>query len=379
MVFNEVSGHQNAEEKVPMQKDSIFRIYSMTKSIVSVALMILFERSYFQLDDPVSRYIPCFADMKVVVGGKYPDFEVEPARRPITIKHLLTHTAGLTYRFNPDKHDVYKFYQDQDIQFEPMDKIRENVTNKDFVEKLAKAPLLFHPGESWAYSNATDVLGYLVEVLSGEPLDVFLRREVFEPLGMVDTGFVVPEDKWSRFCACYIYSAMSSFGTLHQTGFQTATGYKRLPYDDVFRKHPGILSGGGGLVGTAGDYSRFCQMLLRKGELDGKRILGKMTVEYMLENHMDKGDFSQMGVPSFMNVDRRGMGFGLGFCLILDPYISSCLRSKGEAFWGGMASTAFWIDPKEDISVVFMTQLVPSSSYDFRRELHSLINQAVVD
>ncbi len=268
-----------------------------------------------------------------------------------------------------------KYYQD--VQFEPMDK-RTGITMKELVDRVAAAPLLFHPGESWSYSNATDVIGYLVEVLTREPLDVFLKREVLEPLGMVDTDFYVPEDKWARFCACYLYSGMSQFSALNQ-GFQSATGFKRVAYDDIFRTHPGILSGGGGLVATAQDYTRFCLMLLRKGELDGRRILGRMTVEYMLGNHMDKGDFSQMGCSSFMNVDRRGQGFGLGFCIIMEPCISSCLRSKGEAFWGGMASTAFWIDPKEDISVVFMTQLVPSSSYDFRRELHSLVNQAIVD
>eukprot|EP00054_Salpingoeca_dolichothecata_P005838 m.36400 g.36400 ORF g.36400 m.36400 type:complete len:411 (-) comp15992_c0_seq1:85-1317(-) len=376
LVYEECFGQRNVDNKTAMTKDTIVRLYSMTKPITSVAIMMLHEQGKFQLDDPIHTFLPCFKDMKVIVPDTaFPNVQVEPAKRPITFKHLLTHTAGLTYGFLPDKHNLFKEYQKAKI--EVVDRAPYK-TLTEACEAMAKLPLLFHPGESWNYSYATDVLGCLIEIISGQSFAEFVENEICKPLGMHDTAFHVPENKWDRFAACYKFSGFMS-PTLDLSGHnKDAAGYDLMD-DGSQYKACRLASGGGGMVGTLSDYMRFCQLLLNKGQLDGVRLLGRKTVEYMFLNHLDKGDLESMGVPQFLNMNRAGQGFGLGFAVVMDPAKVSTMCSQGEGCWGGLASTFFWIDHSEELAVVFLTQLVPSSQYNFRRELRTMVYQALND
>jgi CubicO group peptidase (beta-lactamase class C family) len=281
--------------------------------------------------------------------------------RPPTVRDLLTHTAGFTYGFLRE-HPVDALYRRERIA----------VTHgagslAEMVERLGRLPLRFQPGTRWNYSVATDVVGALVERLAGEPLDAWLAREILEPLGMEDTAFQVSDDQLPRFAACY-----------ERDG--NGLRLQDAPADSPYRTPPDLLSGGGGLVSTAQDYVRFCQMLLGNGALDGHRLLGRKTMELLRLNHLPTGgDLTSMGQPVFSETRYDGIGFGLGFSVLLDPARAQIAGSPGELAWGGMASTAFWVDPHEDLAVVFMTQLLPSSSYPLRRELRTLVHAAIVD
>jgi len=359
-------GLADVARQKPMVEETIFRVYSMTKPITSVALLQLYEQGRFQLDNPVARFIPAFKDLAVYASHNNNGHIVTKAPdREMTIRDLFTHTSGLSYG-NDASHPVEALYQER--------KMREG-SLADLVEKLSTVPLLFSPGTQWNYSFATDVLGYLVEVMSGQRLDSYFADHIFGPLGMVDTGFHVPAEKHHRFAANY--------GPKDGGKDRGKDGGMQLvddPTTSVYLQPPVRLSGGGGLVSTCADYFRFAQMLLNKGELEGVRILGRKTVELMTANHMpENGDLASMGVPVFSETTYSGIGFGLGVSVMLDPAKAQILGSPGEYAWGGAASTAFWVDPVEEQIVIFLTQLMPSSTYPIRRELRVLTYGAIVD
>ncbi|MFL5349954.1 MAG: serine hydrolase domain-containing protein [Hyalangium sp.] len=345
-----------------VETDTIWRIYSMTKPVTSVAAMMLWEEGAFELSDPVSRWLPEFAQPRVYVGGPATKPVTVPATEPIRVWHLLTHTAGLTYGF----HRVHVTDEIHRLRgFEAG--APEGFDLAACVRAWAELPLTFQPGAEWNYSVATDVLGRLIEVISGQPLDAFFAERIFGPLGMRDTSFGCPEDKQGRLAALY---AMSPGRT--QPGRMDTPGKQVTP--------PSWLSGGGGLVSTTRDYTRFTWMLLNGGELEGVRLLSPRTVRYMTRNHLPGGvDLATYGRPLFAETRYDGVGFGLGFGVVVNPVAYRTLSSTGEYHWGGMASTSFWVDPIEQMTVVFMTQLLPSSTYPLRSQLRQLVYSALVD
>lgn len=354
IVHLESQGLMDIEADKKMQDDTIFRIYSMSKPITSVALMMLYEDGCFQLDDPVSRFIPGFKDLKV-----YGESGHQPAERQMTIRDLLTHTSGLTYGFL-QTHPVDDLYQDAAVE--------QSDTLDEMIAKLCEMPLVFSPGTKWRYSVATDVCGYLVQKISDIPFDDFLKEQIFDPLEMKDTGFFVPEDESHRFAANYQKTP--------DDGMQLIDSPEQSPY----LKRRAMHSGGGGLVSTVHDYYRFAQMLLNGGEIDGVRLLGTKTMELMTSNHLpNNGDLTSMGQAVFSETPFDGIGFGLGFSVMLDPTDAQILGTPGEFAWGGAASTYFWVDPEEDMLAIFLTQLMPSSSYQIRRELRVAAYQAIID
>ena len=363
VAYQRAAGLANLVTGAPMAADTIVRIYSMTKPLTSVAAMMLYEEGRFQLDDPISRFLPEFTDMTVAVGGNALKLELEPARRPITWRHLLTHTSGLTYGFMQATL-VDALYRSRTVDFQT-----EDCSLADMVTRLATLPLVSQPGDEWNYSVATDVLGRLVEVVSGQPFAAFLHERILRPLGMADTGFRVHDP--ARFAANYARGADGALALVDD------------PATSAYLRDRPIASGGGGLASTAADYMRFCQFMLNKGELDGVRLLGRKTVELMtanhLHNHLGGVDMAAMGQPRFSESNYEGIGFGLGFSVTLDPARAQILGSPGEYAWGGAASTAFWCDPAEEMAVVLLTQLMPSSTYPIRRELRVLTYAAVVD
>jgi len=354
IVHLESQGMMDIEADKKMQDDTIFRIYSMSKPITSVALMMLYEDGCFQLDDPVSRFIPGFADLAVY--GKTGN---QKAERQMTIRDLLTHTSGLTYGFL-QTHPVDDMYRDAAVE--------ESDSLDEMVEKLCEMPLVFSPGSRWRYSVATDVCGYLVQKISDIPFDDFLKEQIFEPLEMKDTGFYVAEDETHRFAANYQKTA--------DDGMQLIDS----PEHSTYLKPRTMHSGGGGLVSTVHDYYRFAQLLLNGGEFNGVRLLGTKTMELMASNHLpNNGDLTSMGQPTFSETPFDGIGFGLGFSVMIDPTEAQILGSPGEFAWGGAASTYFWVDPEEDMLVIFLTQLMPSGSYPIRRELRVAAYQSIID
>jgi CubicO group peptidase (beta-lactamase class C family) len=356
-------GRRDVENDLPIEDDTVFRIYSMTKPITSVAAMMLYEEGLFELKDPVSRFIPSFADVRVFTGGTAEAPGTVPAAEPVRMWHLLTHTAGLTYGFHRS-HVTDEIYRDHGFDFSsPRDADLEVVC-----DTLAGLPLVHEPGTRWNYSHATDVLGRVVEVLAGLPLDRFFDERILDPLEMTDTSFWADGDKADRLAALYIPTP----GTLQAMRYD--------PIGDATLKPPRYLGGGGGLVSTAHDYLRFVGMLRGGGQLDGVRLLSSRTVAYMATNHLPGGvDLEQFGQSGFAETAFDGIGFGLGFSVMLDPAAAKTLSSVGEYAWGGAASTAFWVDPVEDITAVFMTQLLPSSTYNIRPQFKTLVKQAIID
>ena len=355
-------GRMDIERDRPMREDTIFRIYSMTKPITSVALMILYEEGRLRLTDPLHRFIPAFADMRVYGAGKHPMFITEPARRPITVHDLLTHTSGLTYGF------MYRSNVDDAYRKLDIDGLQPGATLADRMERLAQLPLEFSPGTAWNYSVATDVVGHIVERISGQTLEEFVRERITAPLGMVDTGFTVRPGEVERFAANYTRRADKSLRLLDDP-----QGDSPWVGDKTF------FSGGGGMVSTAEDYYRFCRMLQNRGELDGVRILGRKTIELMTMNHLPGGKgLTELTTGLFSEVENEGSGFGLGFSVNMNPVLGGSLGSVGEFAWGGMASTIFWIDPVEELIAIFMTQLVPSRTFDFRGQLRALIYSSLI-
>ena len=361
LVHDSTMGLMDRERKKPVEWDTVFRIFSMTKPVTSVALMMLFEKGLIQLDDPVYRYIPSFRKLEVYVSGVDGSFETRAPDRSLTIKDLLSHQSGFTYDFLKEN-EIDAAYSSRGIG---------SATQKDLaslIDYLSELPLLFSPGDRWNYSVSTDVCGHLVELISGQSLDTFFYENIFEPLGMSDTGFYVPAVDIPRFSANYLYNL---------------NGLPKLlddPLKSRFIKRPSFLSGGGGLVSTAEDYLSFCRMILGGGELNGNRILSRKTIDLMSANHLTGGvDLAEVASGRWSETSYQGMGFGLGFSVVKDPSMTLVPGSVGELAWGGMANTAFWIDPLEDMAVVFMTQLVPSGIYNIRRELRTLVYSAIED
>ncbi|HEY6130364.1 MAG TPA: serine hydrolase domain-containing protein [Halioglobus sp.] len=358
--FLDIQGYRDVARATPMTVDSILRIYSMTKPITSLALMTLFERGLFALDDPVQRFIPAWRDLHVWRAGSFPLFETVPPQRPMTIRDLLTHTAGLTYDFQRASNIDYAYRKLQ------VGNPRPGYTLQDMIDQLAQLPLEFSPGERWNYSLATDVLGYLIEVISGQSLPDYLRSVIFEPLGMADTGFDIAPANVARLASCYERNANKEM-VLNDDG-QASRFANRTFY-----------SGGGGLLSTVPDYYRFCQMLLGGGTLDGKRIVGPRTLAFMTRNHLPGGaTLADMATGGFSESDNDGVGFGLGFATKLDPVRNGFPGSIGSFFGGGLASTLFWIDPAEELAVIFMTQLIPSRTFNFRGQLENIIYGALL-
>jgi CubicO group peptidase (beta-lactamase class C family) len=355
-------GWRDPEARRPVEPDTLFRIYSMTKPVTSVAVMMLYEEGAFELSDPVSRFIPAFSAPRVYLKGPAAKPVTEPATSPITIQHLLTHTSGLTYGFHR-VHVVDELYRAAGFEW-------ANPPGKDLAaccELWASLPLLFQPGAEWNYSVATDVLGRVVEVASGQSLDRFFAERIFGPLGMIDTRFFVDGDDAHRLAALYIRGPDGR-----------AARYD--PLGGAALHPPALLSGGGGLVSSAADYLRFAAMLAGEGQLDGVRLLGNRTARRMTRNHLPHGaDLDSFGRPLYAEVSFAGVGFGLGLAVVQDPVAYGTLSSAGELSWGGAASTAFWVDPAEDLIVIFLTQLLPSSTYPLRGMLRQLVYQALTD
>ena len=354
-------GMADPETGRPVAEDTVFRIYSMTKPVVSAAAMTFFEEGRFQLDDPVAHFLPEFADTPVWTGSGAT--ETEPPAEPLKVWHLLTHTSGLIYSGRSET-PIADAYQAAGVDFSA----RNDAVLADTVRALATVPLRWQPGARWEYGVSTDVLGRLIEVLADRPLDVALKERVFDPLGMTDTGFQVRPDQLPRFAALY---------EARDDGMARSEGSDEI---SSFARPVTLFSGGGGLVGTAADYLRFAEMIRRKGVLDDTRVLGRRTVELMAMNQLPgNADMAAMGTPVHSETSYEGIGFGLGFSVVLDPATAKAACSPGELAWGGVASTAFWIDPVEEISVVFMTQVMPSAAYPIRRELRSLVYQSLID
>ena len=361
LAHHSTHGKRDLAGDVDWSDDTIVRMFSMTKPITSVAAMMLYEEGRFQLKDPVAKFIPSFADTPVYRSGSFVAPVTEPQTEPMRIWHLLTHTSGLTYGFH-NSHATDAIYRANGFEWG----LPEGLDLAACCEKWAAMPLVFQPGSEWNYGVSTDVLGRVVEIVSGMSLDEFFRTRILGPLAMDDTGFHVPEGERGRFAQLYYRDPASGSAT-------------PMPADPL-RETPTMLSGGGGLVGTAADYLRFSQMLLNGGELDGVRLLGPRTVDYMTTNHLPGGaDLEEYGRPLFAETTFDGVGFGLGFSVTMDAASNRVLNSPGSYSWGGAASTAFWNDPAEDVSVVFLTQLLPSSTYPLRPYLQQLVSQAIVD
>jgi CubicO group peptidase (beta-lactamase class C family) len=366
LAYQKSFGSMDLERNKPMADDAIFRIYSMTKPITSIALMTLYEKGYFQLNDPVSRYVPSWKNHRVWGSGEGEDMVTEAPNRPVSFRDVLSHTGGFTYGGGLPgvgiQHPVDKIYRELKIRSSD-----SADTMEGFLDKLAKVPLLYQPGERWMYSLSTDICGALVEIISGKPFAEYLQEEIFGPLGMTDTSFFVAPDKIDRFCANY------------QRGPDKKLKLIDDPATSAFTKEPGFKSGGGGLTGTTADYMKFCEMLRRGGELDGHRVIGPRTLAMMHMNHLAGGkDLTQMAIGSFSETSNEGVGFGLGFASTMDEVSTGSLGS-GDYYWGGAASTIFLVDPKEDLTMVFMTQLMPSGTFNFRGQLKSLIYSAIID
>jgi CubicO group peptidase (beta-lactamase class C family) len=342
----------------PMDLDTIFRIYSMTKPITSVAVMMLYEEGNFHLDDPVAKFIPELDGLKVCTGMGQAGPTLVDQESPITVRHLLTHTAGLSYGFLQDT-PVDEMYKQADLR-------NPDSTLKEMIGKLGQLPLAYHPGAVWRYSFATDVLGYLVEVVSGAPFDRFLKERIIEPLGMEDTDFYVPEHKLDRLAAVY--------GPGQESGIQELHG----PLVDSIRRSRTMFFGGQGLVSTASDYLRFCQMMLNGGVLNGTRLLAPKTVDLMTMNHLPDA-LLPFSVNASLAEDTKGCGFGLGFKVVADLAQRGIPGSEGAYSWGGAASTAFWVDPDEELIAILMTQFMPSGQYPIRREFQVATYQALVE
>ena len=370
IVYADVQGLADRERSKPLKDDAIFRIYSMTKPLTSVAFMMLVEEGKVALEDPVHRFIPAWRDLGVFSSGIPGAFVTKPTASPMRMVDLLRHTSGLTYGFQACT-NVDAAYRKLGIGHasigEGMNKPMLDLDG--MIDALAKVPLEFSPGTAWNYSVSTDVLGYLVGKISGIPFDRFLQSRIFEPLGMDDTAFTVPADKQDRFAACYAL------------GKEGKTVLQDDPTKSDYLKTPVLLSGGGGLVGTASDYMRFCQMLLAGGVTEsGQRLLGPKTIELMTQNHLPGGkDIFELSKSLFSEATMAGVGFGLGFAPTTSVTRTMVAGSDGAYFWGGAASTTFWCDPKEDLAVVFMTQFLPSAHYPIRRDLRTLIYAAITE
>ena len=359
IAYLDALGFMDRENKKAMQEDAIFSIYSMSKPITSIALMQLYEKSLFRLDDPIHWHIPSWRNLRVYESGLYPNFLTSRPKRHMTIRDLLSHMSGLTYDFML-RTNVDAAYRKT--------KLQATGDLQAMIDTLAQLPLEFSPGDQWNYSVSTDVCGYLVEHFSGLKLDKYFQKHIFDPLGMEDTGFSCAKEKVDRLASLYEQHPKKGPVLVDPGGAKTARVKTRK-----------MLSGGGGLLSTMSDYYRFCSMLLNEGEFDGTRIIGRKTLAMMASNHLpDNRDLTEMSQSAFSETTYQGVGFGLGFSVILDPVKTQSLTDVGEYGWGGAASTVFWVNPKEEMVVIFLTQLLPSSTYQVRRELRSLVYSSLM-
>ena len=361
VVHFETYGNMDAERSKPMRSDTIFRFYSMTKPIASVGLMMLYEQGRFQLEDPASKFIPELQGLKVFAGGTADRYQVREAAREMTVRDLLMHTSGLVARDTQSPvGELYRRagFAGADSQF----------TLTEMVRRLSAIPLGVDPGSQWIYGISTDLVGYLCEVLTGLPFERYLEEQILGPLGMVDTSFSVAESKVDRFAANYAPRA--------------GTPRYRLvddPLSSPYTRPRTYFSGSGGLVSTAADYLRFCRMLSNGGHLDGVRIIGPRTLRLMTINHLPGGKDLATMAQTAGETAREGVGFGLGFAVLIDQAVAQIIGTPGEFYWGGAASTAFFVNPIEDLIMIFLTQLRPSSTYPLRRELRATIYSAITD
>ena len=356
-------GTKGAETSEKMAIDQIFRIASMSKAITTVGAMTLLEEGYFMLDDPISKYIPEFAEMKVLVRNE-PDkkepYHLVDAKSPITIRHLLTQTSGITYKFFGQPY-FYELYKENNIS----DGLIQTDGNiGDMVKRLSKLPLRNQPGEKFTYGLNIDVLGYLIEVISGMPLDQYLKKAIFDPLNMNDTYFFLPDDKVNRLAAL---NKINDQGNLREVNGEIVNGTNNYSSDYQYNSPKTYFSGGAGLVSTAGDYYKLLQMLLNDGQLDGRRILGKKTIELMTT--------AQDDINYYWG---KGEGFGFGFSISQGPGYTGTIESKGTYGWTGYFSTFFWIDPQEDLIGIIMTQTRPYNA-SIERKFKNAVYQAIVE
>jgi CubicO group peptidase (beta-lactamase class C family) len=363
------AGLRDMENGLPVEDDTRWRIYSMTKPVTSVAAMMLYEEGAFELGDPISAWLPEFAETRVYVAGSAQKPVTAPQVEPIRVWHLLTHMSGLTYGFH-HAHPVDAMYRAMGHEWGTP----PGADSAEVCRQWASVPLAFQPGSEWNYGVSTDVLGRLVEVLSGQPLDDFFEQRIFAPLGMRDTSFGLrPDDDAESLAKLYLATPGRPGGPSSGMMFNEA-------FDAAAHRTPAFLSGGGGLVSTADDYLRFLELLRRGGSYDGGRLLGSRTIAHMVRNHLPGNqDLETFGRPLFAETPLRGVGFGLGFSMVIDPVRYGVVASQGDFSWGGAASTAFYVDPVEDLTVSFYTQLLPSSTLPIRNHLRALVNQALVD
>src|SRR5260370_5246031 len=373
VVHSAVQGFADLERNVPVKDDTIFRIYSMTKPITTVAFMMLIEEGRVQLDEAVHKYIPEWKNLGVFVAGTAPAFLTSPPSRPMLIVGLLRHTSGLTYGFQ-QRSNVDAAYREAKIG-----DVEKAGTLETMIADLAKIPLEFSPGEAWNYSVSTDVIGYLIGKIAGQPFEQFLKERIFDPLDMNDTGFFVPAGKVDRFAACYSADPQGGL-TLHATDRKGGLTRQDDPAKSTFLSPPSFVSGGGGLCSTAADYLPFCRALLNRGELGGGRLIRPKTLALMTSNHLPGGrDLPAMSRSLFSEATYNGIGFGLGFQVTMNPTETLIPRSAGEYAWGGVATTSFWIHPAAELIAALMTQAIPSNAYPIRRELRTMVYAAITD
>jgi CubicO group peptidase (beta-lactamase class C family) len=373
LVHSSSQGFADLERKVPVKDDTIFRIYSMTKPVTSIAFMMLVEEGRVSLDEPVHKYIPEWKNLGVFLAGVMPAFLTRPPSRPMQIVDLMRHTSGLTYGFQ-QRGNVDAAYRELKIG-----EVEKAGTLQSMIEDLAKIPLEFSPGEAWNYSVSTDVIGYLIGQITGQPFEQFLQERIFDPLEMKDTGFFVAPAKAHRLAACYSASPQGAM-TFHATDRKGGLTLQDDPVTSPFLSPPSFISGGGGLCSTAADYLTFCRALLNGGEFGGVRLIGPKTLALMTSNHLPGGrTLPELSRSLFSEAAYHGIGFGLGFSVTLDPAKTLIPGSRGEYAWGGAATTSFWIDPAEELIAIFMTQVLPSTATAIRRELRTMIYAAITE
>jgi len=362
IVYLDMYGERDMEKHLPVVADTVYRFYSMSKPITSIAFMQLYEQGRVMLSDPVEKFLPAFKDMQVFDGGSNQSPVTRPASTKMTMHHLLTHMSGLTYGFMQAS-VVDSIYRANGFDFGSK---LGNTT--ETIDALAALPLLCDPGTAWNYSHSTDVVGRIIEVISGQQLGDYLSEHVYDPLGMTDTGFHVHDDAHDRFSSNYIPHPKTGKATLLDAS-DTSPALKSAQFE----------GGGGGLMSTMYDYHQFCRMLMAGGTLDKTRVIGRKTLDFMTSNHLPGGgDLVSCGTPLFSETPYDGVGFGLGFSVQLNPAITKVVSSPGEFAWGGAASTAFWCDPAEDLHVIFLTQLLPSSYHPIRTELKQLVYSSLL-
>ncbi|MGQ4437150.1 MULTISPECIES: serine hydrolase domain-containing protein [unclassified Streptomyces] len=354
-------GHRDVAARLPVTSDTLYRIYSMTKPVTAVAALILMEEGKLSLDDPVGDHLPAFADMRVYDSGSGADVKTRPVEQPMLIRHLMTHTSGMTFAFY-HSHPVDALYRDAHLE----SSVPPGANLAEAIDIYASLPLQFEPGTQWNYSVASNVLGRVIEVVSGQQLDEFFAERIFRPLGMPDAGFQVPDDKADRLSELY--------GDADGGGIEPIAG---LP---LRGGRPRFLSGSGGMAASPYDVHRFAEFLRRRGELDGTRLLAPETVDLMASNQLPGGaDMRAFGSPAHQEPGNDGMGFGLSVSVVIDPERTQSPMGLGAFGWSGAATTTFWVDPGRDLTVQFMTQLRPKHSLKIIPELKQLVHEAITD